>query len=134
MRLLPRLEAALRMKKVLILMICLLCCFAMPALAEEMSISGYAYVDMNGNTLCDSGETLMSGVPVTLEREGEEPVQTVTNEYGQYVFEGLSAGEYRLLSAVGDETLYAASIGNTAINCIHCRNTLGMERSSGFSS
>lgn len=101
------------MKKALILMICLLLCTALPALAEEISISGYAYVDANGNLLWDDGESAMSGVPVTLERPEGDPMQAVTDEYGQYVFDGLTAGEYRLLSAVGDETLYAASIGDS---------------------
>ena len=105
------------MKKYLILMICLLLCFAAPALAQDLSISGCAFVDDNGNALADSGEALMTGVPVTLERPGaegwEKAAETVTNEYGQYAFEGLEAGEYRLRSGVGDETLYAASIGSS---------------------
>ena len=101
------------MKKFLILMICLLCCMAMPALAQEISLSGCAYVDDNGNALYDGGEMLMAGVPVTLEAAGAEPVQAVTDEYGQYAFSGLAAGEYRLLSAAADETLYAASIGSS---------------------
>ena len=104
------------MKKTLILIICLLCCFAVPALAQEVSISGCAYVDGNANTLCDGGEALMAGVPVTLERVGDEswpPLQTVTDEYGRYAFEGLMAGDYRLLCAVSDDTLYAASIGDS---------------------
>ncbi len=106
------------MKKTLIWMICLLaCCFVMPALAQELSISGCAYVDDNANVICDSGERLMAGVPVTLERaadEGWETVaQTVTDEYGQYAFEALVAGEYRLLSSVDDASLYAASIGDS---------------------
>ena len=99
------------MKKFLILMVCLLCFLAAPALAQQ--ISGCAYVDANGNALYDSGEVLMAGVPVTLEANGAEPVQTVTDEYGQYVFDGLAAGEYRLLSSAADETLYAASIGSS---------------------
>ncbi len=101
------------MKKTFFLMICLLLCMATPAFAQELSISGCAYVDANANALYDSGEVLMSGVPVTLECTGAEPVQTVTDEYGQYAFEGLAAGEYRLLSAVGDQTLYAASIASS---------------------
>ncbi|MBR6571882.1 MAG: hypothetical protein IKK75_15655, partial [Clostridia bacterium] len=101
------------MKKTLILMICLLLGMAAPAFAQELSISGCAYVDANANALYDSGETLISGVPVTLESETGEPVQAVTDAYGQYAFEGLASGEYRLLSAVGDESLYAASIGSS---------------------
>ena len=101
------------MKKTLLLIICLLMCMATPAFAQELSISGCAYVDANANALYDSGEVLMSGVPVTLECNGTEPVQTVTDEYGQYTFDGLASGEYRLLSAVGDESLYAASIGTS---------------------
>lgn len=99
------------MKKPFFLMICLLLCMAMPAFAQELSISGCAYVDANANALYDSGEVLMAGVPVTLERQGAKALQTVTDEYGQYVFDSLDAGEYRLLSAVDDQQLYAASIG-----------------------
>lgn len=101
------------MKKTFFLTLCLLMCMAMPAFAQELSISGCAYVDANANALYDSGEVLMTGVPVALESEGAEPVQAVTDEYGQYVFDGLASGEYRLLSAVADENLYAASIGNS---------------------
>ena len=100
------------MKKALILMICLFCCMVLPAGAQELTISGCAYVDANGNALYDSGETLMTGVPVTLEGAGE-PVQTVTDAYGQYAFAGLAAGRYRVLSSVGDDALYADSVGSS---------------------
>ena len=118
MRLLRRVWRLLWMtKKSLILAICLLlCCMAMPALAQEITLSGCAYVDHNSNALCDSGEALMAGVPVTLEPaapEGAQAMQTVTDEYGQYIFTGLEAGEYRLLSAVNDDVLYVSSIGDS---------------------
>ena len=81
------------MKKTFFLTLCLLLCMAMPAFAQELSISGCAYVDANANALYDSGEVLMTGVPVALESEGADPVQAVTDEYGQYVFDGLASGE-----------------------------------------
>lgn len=87
------------------------------ALAQEDVLSGRAYVDENGNAVCDSGETLMSGVPVQLERRAgdvwEPQAQTVTDAYGQYAFSGLDAGEYRLLCPLNDQTLYAASLGSS---------------------
>ncbi len=104
------------MKKFLILIL-LLCCLTVPAMAQEVSISGCAYADADGNALCDDGEALMTGVPVMLERpagDGWETVQeTKTNEYGRYAFEGLTGGEYRLRSATGNTDLYAASIGES---------------------
>lgn len=102
------------MRKTLFLIaLCLLMCIASPVMAQEFSVSGSAYVDLNGNTFYDSGEVLMAGVPVTLEQDGAESLQTVTDEYGQYVFEGLSSGEYRVVSAVGDENLYVDSVGSS---------------------
>ena len=87
MRLLPCLEAALRMKKTLILLFALLlCCLVPSAFAQDVTISGCAYVDANGNAVADNDESRMSGVPVTLERsveDGWETVQqAVTDEYG----------------------------------------------------
>ena len=108
------------MKKTLILLFALLlCCLVPSAFAQDVTVSGCAYMDVNGNAVADNDESRMSGVPVTLERpveDGWETVQqAVTDEYGQYAFTGLGAGEYRLLSAVGDETIYAASIGDSRV-------------------
>ena len=87
------------------------------ALAEEGVLTGRAYVDANANAVCDSGETLMAGVPVRLERRAgdawEPQAQAVTDADGQYAFSGLAEGEYRLLCPLNDETLYAASLGGS---------------------
>ena len=106
------------MKQAMKWAVCALLALMLPclsALAQEDALSGRAYVDANENAVCDSGETLMSGVPVHLERRAgdawEPQAQTVTDAYGQYAFSGLAAGEYRLLCPLNDQTLYAASLG-----------------------
>lgn len=106
------------MKQAIKWAVCALLVLMLPclsALAQEDALSGRAYVDANENAVCDSGETLMSGVPVHLERRAgdawEPQAQTVTDAYGQYAFSGLAAGEYRLLCPLNDQTLYAASLG-----------------------
>ena len=109
------------MKSVKTSCIFLLCalflCISLPAMAQEMSISGCAYVDDNANALCDPGEALITGVPVTLETRGdagwENVSQAVTDAYGQYAFSDLEAGEYRLLCALNDPSFYAAGVGTS---------------------
>jgi len=107
------------MKRTLFLIIFLLvCCMAAPAMAQELAITGCAYVDANANMLCDSGEALMTGVPVRLESrtaEGWETVaETATDEYGSYAFHALTEGaEYRVLSSVNDSSLFVAGVGES---------------------
>ncbi len=103
------------MKKSLgLIFVCmLLLCFG--AMAEGLDISGCAYVDANLNGVCDGGEQLMSGVPVSLERmkngDWTQVAQATTDEYGRYVLNGLDAGEYRVLCNLNGQTLYVHSIG-----------------------
>jgi len=69
--------------------------------ALAFGISGCAYVDDNGNAVCDGTETLMAGVPLQLEKRNgeawESAGETVTDAYGRYAFDAAEAGEYRLL-------------------------------------
>lgn len=98
------------------LLIGLLACFG--ALAEETDVSGCAYVDDNQNNLCDTGEQLMTGVPVTLQRlDGETWVavdQAVTDAYGKYAFSLQGEGNYRVVCTLSGQDLYAAAVGSTA--------------------
>ena len=92
-----------------------LVCLCASGFAQEITLNGCAYVDDNGNALCDAGENLIAGVPVTLERRTADSWETaaelVTDAYGQYAFEALAEGEYRLLCTLNDPSFYAASFG-----------------------
>ena len=96
---------------------CLVCLAALclSASAFALSLTGCAYVDDNGNALCDAGENLIAGVPVALQKRSADSWETVselvTDAYGQYAFDPPADGEYRLLCALSDPSLYAASFG-----------------------
>ena len=83
--------------------------------ALAFGISGCAYVDDNGNAVCDGTEALMAGVPLQLEKRSgekwESAGETVTDAYGRYIFDTAEEGEYRLLCRLNDQALYAASLG-----------------------
>ena len=54
------------MKKQMLLLLLTIAMLFGCACAEGGSIAGCAYVDANGNAVCDSGDQLMSGVPLNL--------------------------------------------------------------------
>lgn len=60
-----------------------------PPVTPVYSISGFTFVDSNGNGLFDSGEATLSDIPVTLDGS-----QTVNTASGYYEFPGLYAGNY----------------------------------------
>lgn len=101
-----------------ILLCLLLACMCASAVAEEIAVHGCAYMDDNANALCDPGETLISGVPISLERftgdAWEAVVSATTDAYGQYAFEDLSSGEYRLLCQLNDPGFYASAVGTSS--------------------
>ena len=106
------------MKKQLKVFTGILLCMLLAGLclnAFAFGISGCAYVDDNGNAVCDGAEALMAGVPLKLEKLSgdawKSAGETVTDAYGHYAFDAAEAGEYRLLCRLADETLYAASLG-----------------------
>lgn len=55
------------------------------------------WLDLNGNGLQDYGEGGIPGVVIELVRNGETVSETISDQYGYYVFEGLYPGEYTLL-------------------------------------
>ena len=61
-----------------------------PVLGEDYSISGFIFIDVNGNGIFDEGEIPLAGIPVKLNGS----VAGISNGDGYYVFEGLSAGTY----------------------------------------
>lgn len=103
------------MKKQMMMLFVMIVMLLGCASAESAGITGCAYVDANANALCDSGEQLMSGVPLNLERksgDGWEAVsQTVTDAYGMYTFDGLEAGDYRITCSLNGQELAVSSIG-----------------------
>lgn len=95
----------------------LLVCLGSVALAEGLSITGCAYVDDNHNTIRDSGEQLITGVPITLEclngAVWKSAGEAVTDAYGAYAFQNLSQGRYRVSCLLGGQDLYAASMASS---------------------
>lgn len=84
------------------------------ALAEA-SVSGSAFLDTDGNGLLTTGEQLMTGAPIRLEKKTDTGWETVadsqTDLYGAYAFTGLEAGQYRLVCILRNYTLYASHLG-----------------------
>lgn len=97
--------------------VCAMICLAPTARAAGGEVSGCAYVDANENLVHDESEQLITGVPVRLElRDGgawTEAARTETDLYGKYAFTGLSAGEYRVISTLSGQELYAVSVGTS---------------------
>ncbi len=59
------------------------------------SISGRVLADANGNCQLDPGESLLAGVTVhLLDAGGNRIARTVTDENGEYLFDGLAPGTY----------------------------------------
>jgi hypothetical protein len=64
------------------------------------SVSGFVYVDTNGNGVRDAGDGALGGVAITLKDAGGNTVATTTTAAdGSYRFAGLAAGTYSLLEA-----------------------------------
>lgn len=107
------------MKKQMILLFLTIAMLFGCACAEGGSITGCAYVDANGNAMCDSGEQLMSGVPLNLEQKQDGAWTTVsqiaTDAYGLYAFEGLAQGEYRIACSLNGQELAVSSIGGESL-------------------
>jgi len=59
-------------------------------------IKGYVYADERTNAYFDVDETPLAGITITLESGGVEVAELQTDEAGQFAFEGLSAGRYRV--------------------------------------
>ncbi len=97
---------------------CLMFLLCVPAFAAQGTLSGCAYVDADGNGALDGGEQLITGVPVSLERKNAAgwvaAGQTKTDATGQYRFDGLAAGEYRVVCTLGMLEYYAVSVGGAS--------------------
>ena len=63
---------------------------------REASISGLVHIDSNGNNVYDEGvDELLPGVTIQLlDADGSVIAETVTDDFGNYTFEGLRPGEY----------------------------------------
>src|SRR3569833_959294 len=64
------------------------------------SLSGFAYVDANHNSVFDSGETPLQSVTITVSVANGSPLTTSTDATGHYIFASLAAGTH-LVSAPG---------------------------------
>src|SRR5690606_26281155 len=69
--------------------------------AKPSSIGGTVYVDRNDNGVRDPGESGLQGVLITLkgvDNFGATVVRTTTTDaYGNYLFDNLNGGMYRLV-------------------------------------
>ncbi len=68
-------------------------------------LRGSKYEDLNGNGTWDTGEPAMAGVTIYLDANGNSilddgELSTLTNESGQYVFSGLTQGNYLVREVV----------------------------------
>ena len=61
------------------------------------------WLDLNGNGLQDEGEGGIPGVRIELIRNGAVVSETVSDQYGYYVFENLYPGEYTLRVTAPEE-------------------------------
>ncbi len=80
-------------------------------------ISGCAYVDANGDFVCNDSEQLMSGLPVRLYvytgSQWQQQASAETDAYGQYSFDGLEQGEYCVRSSTTAEGYAVLAVGET---------------------
>lgn len=75
--------------------------------ASNLSLSGAAFLDENGDRFLSDNETGLANVTVRLLQEDVETASSVTDEAGQYIFSDLSPGVYKLkadLVAGGNQT------------------------------
>lgn len=73
------------------------------------SVSGFAFIDANGNGVYDEGEEILRGVEVFLiDSEGKVVATATSDENGNYTFPDVPFGEYTLLVQV-DKNSYAQS-------------------------
>jgi uncharacterized repeat protein (TIGR01451 family) len=98
-----------------------------PALS---TLAGVVYIDSNGNGQFDSGDTGLSGVPVSLipiDASGSVQGAAITQQTdanGAYLFEDLPAGRYRVVETQpagfnqGSETIGTAGGSNPVSNVI----------------
>ncbi|MCW3052239.1 MAG: Ig family protein, partial [Chthonomonadales bacterium] len=75
------------------------------------SLSGVAYVDLNGDKTYNVGEPLLSGVVITLTKPGGATTTATTNASGYYQFTNLPAGNYTVSApaTTGGKTLVTSS-------------------------
>ncbi|MDD1760807.1 MAG: PKD domain-containing protein [Methanothrix sp.] len=62
----------------------------------NLSLNGTAFSDENADGIFSAGETGLSNVTIRLMHESLEVSKTTTNEWGQYIFDNISPGLYRL--------------------------------------
>ncbi|MCA9156303.1 MAG: carboxypeptidase regulatory-like domain-containing protein, partial [Planctomycetales bacterium] len=87
---------------------------------EPASLSGFVYHDRNDNGQRNAGESPIDGVTVRLlDKQGATVATTVTAGDGSYRFEGLSAGEYRVVEVQPDNWYdgqdTAGTVGGTIV-------------------
>ena len=63
----------------------------------KRSLEGTAWLDADKNGTREDGEKLLKDIPVTLYKDNKEVAKTTTDGKGHYKFEGLEAGEYKVV-------------------------------------
>ncbi|MGB7347302.1 MAG: SdrD B-like domain-containing protein [Pirellulaceae bacterium] len=70
---------------------------------EPSSISGFVYVDGNGDCLRDPGEPPLAGVTIELrDAAGNRIASTLTDANGKYLFDNLAPGDYSIFEQQPD--------------------------------
>ncbi len=92
----------------------------LPGLASPAGsgfITGTVYFDRNLNGQLDAGENTLSGVELTLARDGAEVASLSTNADGSYSFSGLADGEYTVQARLPEDHIAAPHLtgGNELI-------------------
>ena len=77
---------------------------------KAAKVGDIAWLDENANGLLDGGERFIPGVTVRLVQNGITMYETVTNEYGYYLFGDVYPGEYVL-----EATAYTALTPTTPV-------------------
>ena len=106
-------------KRLLALLVAAMLLLASVATAEDAvhaSITGCAFVDTNGDMVCDEGEVLMSGLTARLYRyvdeEWQEMAAAETDEYGLYTFAIAEEGEYCIRSSIRHHSFFHSTYSN----------------------
>ena len=90
------------------------------AIETQSAIVGSSYLDANSNGTLDGDEMKITGVPVDLYRiqDNKETLQaeTLTDDYGEYRFDALEAGQYRIHSRINAPLYYIQNIEKTVVD------------------
>ena len=96
------------------------------------SISGFVHVDNNGDCLRQDDEEPLEGVIIELyDADGNQIATTVTDASGEYSFDNLPPGNYRILEIQPDGFLQGGQVPGTGDGTVLGEDLLGVTLLSG---